>query len=58
MSAKPENHNGPFEFVETFLDGDWIIAIERCRGCGNIVLRWPKDKTDPGTTFSSAGKEV
>ena len=51
LSTEHADHDGPFSFVETFLDGNQVSAIERCGACGKIVLRQPKeqDLTDPGT---------
>jgi len=47
-STDPVRHNGPFEFLDTFLDDEVRVAIERCGECGNIVLRRPKE--DPASS--------
>ena len=45
-TAKPGGHLGPFELVEE----QETFRVERCRGCGNVVLRRPdrrdKDRAD------------
>ena len=35
MSAEPGDHSGPFEFVMEEKE----FTVERCQGCGNVVLR-------------------
>jgi hypothetical protein len=47
-STDPVMHVGPFEVLDLSMEGHRLKAVERCRTCGNVTIRFSLRQEEKG----------